>query len=213
VLVMMDECVGHMTEKVIIPEADQIEIYPRRLSKKRPEEFRLYETNGDMVPDMVHAGQGYRFHVTGLTHDDHGYPAMNAQAQDKLVRRLKDKIRSATDAISLREEEDLDGAEVVVISYGITSRVAQRGIEMARAKGVKVGKLRLLTVWPFPEQRIRQIAEKVKALVVPELNMGQVALEVERVAGDAARTHLIPHAGGTVHDPAEIARVIEEAAK
>jgi len=213
VLVMMDECVGHMTEKVIIPEADQIEIYPRRLTKKRPEDFGLYETNGDLVPEMAHAGSGYRFHITGLTHDERGYPDMSPATQDKLVRRLKDKIRNAADTISMREEKNLDDAEVVVLSYGITSRVAQRAIESARQKGIKVGRLRLQTVWPFPEARIRELARNVKAFVVPELNMGQVALEVERVAGDAARTFLIPHAGGTVHNPADIAKVIEEAAK
>jgi len=213
VLVMMDECVGHMTEKVIIPDPSEIQIYPRRLTKKRPEDFRLYETNGDLVPEMVHAGMGYRFHITGLTHDDRGYPAMNAQAQDKLVRRLKDKIRNATETISMREEENLDDADVVVLSYGITARVAQRAIDAAAKKGIKVGRIRLLTVWPFPEERIREIAQKVKAFVVPELNMGQVALEVERVAAGAARTFLVPHAGGTVHDPAVIEKAIEEAAK
>ncbi|MCP5115843.1 MAG: 2-oxoacid:acceptor oxidoreductase subunit alpha [bacterium] len=211
VLVMMDECVGHMTEKVIIPEPDKIDIYPRRLTKKSPEEFQLYATNGDQVPDMVHAGDGYRFHVTGLTHDERGYPAMNAPAQDKLIRRLKSKIVDAEDRISAREEDGLDDADVVVVSYGITSRVAQRAIEMARAKGLKVGRIRLITVWPFPEDYIKQLARRVKAFVVPELNMGQIVLEVQRAADGAARTLLVPHAGGTVHDPAEILRAIEEA--
>ena len=211
VLVMMDECVGHMTEKVIIPEPDKIDIYPRRLTKKSPEEFRLYEANGDQVPDMVHAGQGYRFHVTGLTHDERGYPAMNAPAQDKLIRRLKSKIQDAVDRISVRDEEGVEDADVLVVSYGITSRVAQRAIEMARAKGLKVGRLRLITVWPFPENHIKQLAKRVKAFVVPELNMGQIVLEVQRAADGAARTLLVPHAGGTVHDPAEILRAIEEA--
>ena len=210
-LVMMDECVGHMTEKVIIPAAEEIDIYPRRLTTKTPEEFRLYDTNGEMVPEMAHAGMGYRFHVTGLTHDERGYPAMNPAAQDKLVRRLMDKVLTAVDQITVMEQDGLDDADVVVLSYGITSRVAQRAIDMAREKGLKVGKLRLVTVWPFPDQQIRKIAEQVKAFVVPELNMGQISLEVERAAGGAARTILIPHAGGTVHDPADILKAIEEA--
>ena len=210
---MMDECVGHMTEKVIIPPADRIEIYPRRLTKLPPDQYRPFEANGDLVPGMAHAGQGYRFHVTGLTHDERGYPAMNAEAQDKLIRRLRDKVRNAADRISIIEEERIEDADVVVVSYGITSRVAQRAIEMAREKGIKVGKLRLVVVWPFPEKRVREIARQVKAFVVPELNMGQIALEVERVAAGAARTICVPHAGGTVHRPEDIAQVIEEAVR
>ena len=212
VLVMMDECVGHMTEKVVIPPAEQIEIYPRRLTRKPPEQFRLYEADGDLVPEMVHAGMGYRFHITGLTHDERGYPAMSPVAQDKLVRRLVAKIRNAAERISMREEEGIEEAEVVVISYGITARVAQRSIELARRRGIKVGKLRLLTVWPFPDWRIRQIARHVKAFVVPELNMGQIAREVERAACGAARTIPVPHAGGTVHRPEQIFEAIQEAA-
>jgi 2-oxoglutarate ferredoxin oxidoreductase subunit alpha len=210
-LLMMDEVVGHMTEKVIIPSADQIEIYPRRLTKKPPEEFRPYEANSDLVPDMVHVGMGYRFHITGLTHDERGYPVMNAETQDKLVRRLKNKILSNIDKIVMLEEEDLDDADVVVISYGITARVAQRAVDMARAKGLKVGKIRMITVWPFPFERIAEIARKVKALVVPEINMGQVVLEVERAAAGNARTVSIPHAGGSVHRPEQILKAIEEA--
>jgi 2-oxoglutarate ferredoxin oxidoreductase subunit alpha len=213
VMVMMDECVGHMTEKVVIPPAEQIEIYPRRITDKPPEQFRLYETNGDLVPEMVHAGTGYRFHITGLTHDERGYPAMTPVAQDKLVRRLRDKVRHAAERISMRDEEAVEDAEVVVVSYGITARVAQRAIEMARRKGVKVGKLRLLTVWPFPDGRIREIADRVKAFVVPELNMGQIALEVQRAACGAARTISVPHAGGTVHRPDQILDAIMEAAR
>jgi 2-oxoglutarate ferredoxin oxidoreductase subunit alpha len=213
VLVMMDECVGHMTEKVVIPPADQIEIYPRRLTRKPPSEFRPFEPNGDLVPDMAHAGMGYRFHITGLTHDERGYPAMTPAAQDKLIRRLKDKIRHAAERISMREEEAIDGADVVVVAYGITARVAQRSIEMARRRGVKVGKLRLLTVWPFPDFRIREIARRIKAFVVPELNMGQIALEVERAACGAAGVISVPHAGGTVHRPEQIFEAIMEAAR
>jgi 2-oxoglutarate ferredoxin oxidoreductase subunit alpha len=213
VLVMMDEVVGHMTEKVIIPSPDKIKIYPRRLSKKPPEEFKLYETNGGMIPEMVHAGMGYRFHVTGLTHDDRGYPAMNVEAQDKLVRRLIDKITKNVDRISMIEEENMEDADIVVMSYGITARVAERAITMARAKGLKVGKMRLITVWPFPEKKIAALAKRVKAFVVPELNMGQVVLEVERAAAGNAHTILVPHAGGSVHRPEQILAAIEEAAK
>ncbi len=165
----------------------------------------------DMVPEMVHAGMGYRFHVTGLTHDERGYPAMTPEAQDKLVRRLKDKILSNMDKIVMLEEEDLDDADVVVISYGITSRVAQRAVDMARAKGLKVGKIRLITVWPFPRSGSPRLAKRVKAFVVPEINLGQMVLEVERAAGGHAKTISVPHAGGSVHRPERILKAIEEA--
>ncbi|MBI3476863.1 MAG: 2-oxoacid:acceptor oxidoreductase subunit alpha [Acidobacteria bacterium] len=209
VMFMMDEVVGHMTEKVVIPPADQIEIVPRKHTNKSVEEYLPYATNGDLVPEMAHAGEGYKFHVTGLTHDDRGYPNMTPQTQHTLVNRLQNKILNAIDRITLVEEERTEDADVVVVSYGITSRVAQRAIEMARARGVKVGKLRLKTVWPFPEKLIRTLAEHVKAFVVPELNLGQMALEVERAAAGKARTILVPHAGGSVHKPEEILAAIQ----
>ena len=211
VMFMMDEVVGHMTEKVVIPPADQIEVEPRRLTSKPVAEYLPYHTNGNQVPEMAHAGDGYNFHITGLTHDERGYPNMTPQTQDKLIRRLQNKIRDAADRITLLEEEGIDGADVVVVSYGITSRVAQRAIGLARQKGYKVGKLRLITCWPFPERRIREIAGKTKAFVVPELNLGQMVREVERAANGKARTFAVPHAGGSVHRPEDILKVIVEA--
>jgi 2-oxoglutarate ferredoxin oxidoreductase subunit alpha len=213
VMFMMDECVGHMTEKVVIPPADQIEIYPRRRTSSPPEEYRPFAPGEDLVPEMAHAGEGYRFHMTGLTHDERGYPAMNPETQDRLVRRLLAKIRNAAPQLEHYEEEDTTGADVIVVSYGITSRVAQKAVEMAREKGLRVGKLRLITVWPFPAAKIRQLAAHTKAFVVPELNMGQMVGEVERAAAGTAKVFSVPHAGGTVHRPEVIVRTIEEAAR
>jgi 2-oxoglutarate ferredoxin oxidoreductase subunit alpha len=210
---MMDEVVGHMSEKVVIPKADEIEVTPRRHTHKSVEEYLPYATNGDGVPEIAHAGEGYNFHVTGLTHDERGYPNMTPQVQDKLVRRLQNKIRDAADRIAMFEEEKLDGADVVVVSYGITSRVAQRAIEAARERGLRVGKLRLITAWPFPEKKIRELAANVKAFVVPELNLGQMVREVERAAGGQAKTFAVSHAGGGVHNPEDILKVIVEASK
>jgi 2-oxoglutarate ferredoxin oxidoreductase subunit alpha len=210
---MMDEVVGHMTEKVIIPPADQIEVVPRKHTHKSVEDYLPYGTNGDQVPEMAHAGEGYNFHVTGLTHDEHGYPNMTPAVQDKLVRRLQNKIRDAADRIAMFEEEQLDGADVVVVSYGITSRVAQRAIGVAREMGLNVGKLRLITAWPFPEKKIRELATKVKAFVVPELNLGQMVHEVERAAAGNAKTFPVSHAGGGVHKPEDILKVIVEASR
>jgi 2-oxoglutarate ferredoxin oxidoreductase subunit alpha len=157
---------------------------------------------------MVRAGDGCKIHVTGLTHDERGYPAMTVAAQERLVRRLNDKIRVNADAIADYVEDQVEGAEVVVVTYGITSRTAIPAIEQARREGIRVGHLRLIVVWPFPEKRIRQIAEATRAIVVPELNLGQVVLEVERCVHGAVPVRLAGHTGGTVHQPREIYETI-----
>ena len=213
VFVMMDECVGHMTERVMIPSAEEISVYPRRFTTKKPGEYLPYAGGEDGVPEMVRAGDGYRIHVTGLTHDERGYPAMNAKAQEKLISRLVGKIRKNESSIRCIEEDQIDGADIAIISYGITSRVALHAVEMARDRGIKVGTLRLLVCWPFPESRIRELAPRVKAFVVPEMNYGQMVREVERNAAGRTKTILVPHAGGTVHDPKVILDAIMEAVR
>jgi 2-oxoglutarate ferredoxin oxidoreductase subunit alpha len=162
---------------------------------------------------MVKAGDGYRFHVTGLTHDEHGYPSMNVETQDKLVRRMQDKLKPFSNGRALFEAVNLEDAEVVVVSYGITSRVAQRATQMARAQGVRAGIFRIISAWPFPEQHIRDLAGRVKAFVVPELNLGQMVHEVERHTAGRAKVISVPHAGGTVHKPEVILKAILEAAR
>ncbi len=211
VMFMMDECVGHMTEKVVIPSADEIEILERRWTAKKGKDYLPFEPGDDLVPDMGKAGDGHRVHVTGLTHDEKGYPVINAEAQSKLVRRLVDKINLNADDIFIVEERDTEDADVVVLSYGITARVAERAIELAKAEGLKVGAMRLVTLWPFPERRIRELAGKAGAFVVAELNFGQIYYEVERCTAGQAPVLLAGHAGGTVHDPEEILAKIREA--
>ncbi len=212
VLVMMDECVGHMTEKVVIPPAEDIRIFPRRYTSQPPSEYLPYRPGPDGIPEMAKAGTGYRTEVTGLTHDEHGYPAMNPEAQHKLVSRLVGKIRNNVDRITRWEERHLEDAEVVVIAYGITSRVAERAVQMARAEGLPAGLLRPVVVWPFPEKRIRELAPRVRAFLVVEINYGQMVQEVERCAAGQAPTVLLAHGGGAVHEPEEILRAIREAA-
>jgi 2-oxoglutarate ferredoxin oxidoreductase subunit alpha len=139
---------------------------------------------------------------------------MTVATQDKLVRRLQQKILLAEDRLTFTDEADLDGADVAVVSYGITSRVAQRAIDMARERGVKVGRCRLIGIWPFPDKRLRQIAQSgVQAFVVPEINLGQISREVERATGHFANTVAVTHAGGSVHRPEQILNAILEAAK
>jgi len=213
VFLMMDECVGHMTEKVIIPRPEDIQLVERRYYQGAKDGYLPYKPEEDLVPQIVKAGDGYRFHITGLTHDERGYPIMNWQGQEKLVRRLIEKIRKNADKIVRFEEEAIDGADVVVISYGISSRVAYKAIEEARKQGIKVGFLRLIVVWPFPEMRIKELASKVKALVTVEINYGQMAREVERCAAGQCKTLLSPHGGGWVHEPSDILSVIKQGLK
>ena len=211
VLVMSDEAVGHMSEKVVIPRISPKELVSRRRPDGTQEQYLPYKADGDLVPPMAIAGEGYRFHVTGLTHDERGYPVMTVEAQDKLVRRLVDKIRLNKKDIIRYEEVGIEDAEVIVCAYGISTRVARLAVQEARNAGIRAGMLRLITVWPFAEDRIRELAQQVKAFVVPEINYGQIVLEVERCAAGKASTLLVPHMGGGVHHPQTILKAIKEA--
>jgi len=213
VMLMTDECVGHMTEKVVIPPAEEIEIVPRQLTAQSPEEFLPYRVDGSYIPEFARAGDGYRFHTTGLTHDERGYPVMSAECQEICVHRLIEKITKNADKIVRFNEEETDGADVVVVTYGITARVARMGIDMARERGVKVGVIRLIVVWPFAEKLIRELAGKIKGFVVPEINYGQIVLEVERCAAGKCATVSVPHGGGSVHEPDDICQAILGVAK
>lgn len=213
VFIMTDECVGHMHEKVVIPPAEEIEIIERKWYEGPKDKYLPYKPDKDLVPFMVKAGDGYRFHTTGLTHDERGYPVINAECQDWCVRHLVDKIRLNADKIIEYKEDETDNAEVVVVSYGITSRVAVKAIQDARKAGIKVGSLRLITVWPFPEKRIEELAGRIKAFVVPEINLGQIKLEVERASRGKVPVYPVSHCGGWVHNPDDILKVIKEAAR
>jgi len=213
VLLMMDESVGHMFEKVIIPPADEIKLTPRRYTKKKPGEYLPFQAGEDLVPELIELGKGYNIHVTGLTHDEKGYPGMNPETQAPLVRRLVDKIRLNADNIYMYDERNLDDAEVVMVSYGITSRIAQLVVDECRAKGQKVGHLRLITCWPFPEKKVRELADRIKGFVVPEINLGQMVREVQRAAGRNVKIIPVSHAGGGVHAPEMIHEAVEEVIK
>jgi len=213
VFLLMDECVGHMLGKVVIPAASEIRTVPRWYTKRPPGEYRPYDAGTNDVPDMVKAGDGYKFHITGLTHNEIGYPVMTADTQEKLISRLIRKIDDHVDEIVRVDRNNLDDAEVVVVSYGITSRVAQFAIDQARKRKAKVGHLRLITIWPFPDAIIRSLAQNARAFVVPEINMGQIVHEVERAVAGRAAVRKVSHAGGAVHHPDAILDVIMEVAK
>ncbi len=210
VLVMSDEVVGHMFERVVI-DPEQIETVERKGPDKPPGEFRLFEPGENLVPQGMPAlGDGYRVHVTGLTHDARGYPVIDAETQAELVPRLREKVRRAAETIQDVKETDLEGAEVIIVTYGISGRTSLGALRRAQEKGLKVGMLRLRTVWPFPDRLIRDLADRVAGFVVPEINLGQMVLEVERAVRGRAIVRSVPHAGGAIHDPETIVRAIEE---
>ncbi len=213
VILLSDEIIGHMTEKVVIPHPDEIEIVKRRSPNIGPKDYAPYYPDEDDIPPMSTAGDGYHIHATGLTHNEHGYPDISADAQERLVQRLVRKIRSNADRIVRTENLYLDDAEVVMVSYGCSGRTTREVVETARADGMKVGMVRLITVWPFAEQLIRELAEQssVGAFVVVEINSGQIALEVERCAGGNAETVLAGLMGGRMFAPDELYKVVKEA--
>lgn len=208
VLVMADAEIAHLTEKVIIPPADQIKVFNRKRPSKPPGEYKSYEADADLVPPMAHAGEGYRVFVDSLTHDERGYPVMTASAHQKLVQRLVDKIRVHRFDIYDVEQRQMEDAEIAVLSYGISARIATRAVLLARERGLKAGLFRLKTAWPFPEELVRKLSTRVKGIVVPEINLGQMVREVERCAVDHCQVLLVPHAGGAMHQPEEILEAI-----
>ncbi|MFH0788553.1 MAG: 2-oxoacid:acceptor oxidoreductase subunit alpha [Pseudomonadota bacterium] len=210
VLVLGDELVGHMSEKVIIPQPDQIQLVSRPRPSRPADTFLPFMANDDLVPPMACAGEGYHVHVTGLTHDEQGYPVITPVVHERLVRRLVDKIRLNAHRIIQLEEIELADAQVIVVAYGCTSRTAREAVQRLRSEGRKVGLLRLITLWPFPEERIRQAAKGIKAFIVPEINYGQIVYEVERCAQGQAETVLLPFMGGAIHTPEDIMEAILE---
>jgi 2-oxoglutarate ferredoxin oxidoreductase subunit alpha len=213
VFFMMDEVVGHMTEKVTIPPADRIEVVERRWTAKKPGDYQAFEAAPTDAPDMVKAGDGHRIHVTGLTHDERGYPSVSPTTQKQLVERLINKIKLNRDKLVDVRMDGVEGADLVVVSYGITSRVVRPAVLEARRRGLKVGLLRLVVTWPFPDRVIADLSGKVKTLLTVEMNMGQMGLEVERAAAGRCRCRTLTHAGGAVHEPAAVLEAILEAAK
>jgi 2-oxoglutarate ferredoxin oxidoreductase subunit alpha len=207
-LLMADEVVAHMWEKVIIPPAEKVKVVNRKKPKTPPGKYMPFMPDEDLVPPMACFGEGYRFHATGLTHDEYGYPrTQDSDVQMKLVQRLCDKIRKNVDKIIRVRGEMLDDAEVVVVAYGIVARAALSAVRKAREQGIKAGLLRLITLWPFPERQVANAAEKARAIIVPEMNCGQMVREVERAAKTTPVYHL-PKLGEEPHIPLEILQAI-----
>lgn len=207
VVLLLDEILGHMSERVELPDPATLEIINRVKPDLSPEEYLPYATNGSHVPPMADFFSGYRYHVTGLTHDLTGFPTEDPAISQALMERLEAKIRDNLDHILKNEEHELEDAEIAVLAYGSVARSVRVAIAEARQRGLKAGLFRPVTLWPFPRDQVGALARRVKGILVPELNMGQLAGEVERVAG---LTPVVPlnKANGQPISPSEISTVL-----
>ncbi|MCE5214369.1 MAG: 2-oxoacid:acceptor oxidoreductase subunit alpha [Methanobacterium sp.] len=208
VMVMSDEIVGHMREKITIPK--KVDRTPRKMPDEGPETFLPFKAPSDGTPPMPAFGDGYKMHITGLTHDERGYPdASSPEAHSKLVNRLCDKIKNHTDDIVRIKKEFTDDAEIVVISYGAPARSVLTAVKKARKQNIKAGFIKLETVWPFPEKLVKEAAVNANKIIMVEMNLGQIFYEVERVLSDK-EVVLLPKIGGEIHQPQEILDKIEQ---
>ena len=212
VMLLMDEMVGHLREKVELPE--KVEIYPRRKpTKTRAEGYQPFAPEADLVPNVADFGEGYHIHVTGLIHDETGFPVGSPKVTEDSIRRLHEKIERAGEEIIHTESYFMDDAEYAVVSFGGTARTAYEAVREARESGKKVGLVRLLTIWPFADKVIAELAAKVKGIVVAELNYGQIVHEVRRAANGACPVSLCGKYNMRAFEPGEILASIDELVK
>lgn len=207
VILLMDEIVGHLREGVEIPDILDLEIINRKIVSN--EGHLPYESDNHEVPGW-HLNGGGRYNITGLSHDLSGFPTNSNEMTDKLVRRLMGKIEHNVDDISENEEKYTDDAETLIVCYGGTARAVMSATIAARKEGIKVGMFRPITVWPFPEKRLKELSPKVKRIIVAEHNYGQIKLEVERIVKNDCKIDFIGKVDGTVITPAEILKCIKE---
>jgi len=211
VILLLDEVVGHMREKVVLPDPKDVEVVDRPRPTMPPEWYIPYADTPSGVPPMAPFGEGYRYHVTGLIHDVRGFPTSRPDEIGPFMERLFRKISANFPEIHLSEEFETSDAEVVVIAYGCVARSAKRAVKEARERGIKAGLLKLLTLWPFERPAVERLAEKAKVLLVPEMNMGQISREVKRVNQGRSRVVTLNKVDGTLITPGEIVEKMEEA--
>ncbi|WP_297506167.1 2-oxoacid:acceptor oxidoreductase subunit alpha [Thermococcus sp.] len=206
VVILGDAELAHMRERVYIPNPDEVEVVNRKLPANEEEaKLPFGDPHGDGVPPMPIFGKGYRTYVTGLTHDEYGHPrTVEPEVQQRLIGRIFRKILDHKDEIIDYETFELDDAEIAIVTTGIVSRSAIRAVKILRERGVKAGLLKLNTVWPFDFDMIEELAERVRKIYVPEMNMGQLYHLVKEGANGKAEVELISKIGGEVHTPMEI---------
>jgi 2-oxoglutarate ferredoxin oxidoreductase subunit alpha len=210
VILLLDEGVGHMREKIRIPTPDGVERVERIRPSMPPEWYAPYEETNTGVPPMAPFGDGYRFHVTGLVHDRMGFPTQKNTEITAGMDRLYRKITRGFGEICRTERVWLDDAEVAVLAYGSVGRSAREAVEELRAEGKAVGLLRLQTLWPFPRADVERVVAKVKTLLVCELNRGQIYREAWRVSRGRCEVQKLLRDDGNLITPTDIVKRLRE---
>ncbi len=215
VILLLDEVVGHLREKVELPSKEELVVKDREKPTLPPGEYKPFAMDQGKipgVPPLAAYGEGYRFHVTGLTHGEDGFPTNNPAIAEKQLERLNEKISANRDDLVKVEKLHLDDAEVVVVAYGATARSARKAVNDARAQGIKAGMLRPITIWPFAENEMLEVkAKSPKAVIVAEMNLGQLVLPIKRVMGDSVPVIQVNKLAGQLIEPEEILSAIKEA--
>lgn len=210
VIVLIDEVVAHMREKMVLDDQEEIEIFNRVKPTVPPEWYIPYEDTPRGVPAMANFGEGYRYHVTGLTHDIRGFPTSRPDEIGPFIARLHRKISQHFSEIQMAEYFQTEDAEITIIAYGSVARSAKRAVWEAREKGIRVGLLRLTTIWPFMRSAVEKVLQTARVLIVPEMNMGQISREVKRVNPGVAKVFTLNKVDGTIITPSEILNRIME---
>lgn len=213
VIVLLDEVMAHMREMMVVPEEGEIEVFKRHRPDVPREWYRHFEITPSLVSPMASFGQGYRYNVSGLTHDQDGFPTAKPKEIVDKLNKLRRKIERYSDEIIKLRTEKMEDAHIAVFSYGIVARTAFQAVKMARERRIKVGAIQPLTIWPFPDEQLRDMLKNVRKVIVAELNMGQLVHEIRRVA--PRHTEVIPlqRYDGNVMTPSEIFDKIREVVK
>lgn len=207
VILLYDEVVGHTREGVELP--DEVAVVDRKRPQVGPADFWPKAAPSDGVPPLPAFGDGYRFHVTGLTHDQRGFPTGDPEVAGDLIDRLHRKIEDHLDEVVDLEEFMLDDAEIVIFAYGIVGRSAREAVARARREGIRIGLIRPRTLWPFPAAVVAGVASRVDTILVAEMNRGQMIREVERAAAGACRVTGYLRYDGEPISPTEILAAVD----
>lgn len=211
VIFLSDEVIAHLRERLIIPDDDEIKIVERAQPTVPPEEYKPFDVSMGKIPPLANFGSGYRYHITGLTHDETGFPSDDSKNAASLIKRLRDKIIDNRDKIVKTETFMMDDAEIAVIAYGAVARSAKQAVIIAREEmGIKVGLLRLITVWPFADKEIFELSKRVKSIVISEMNLGQLKTTVEAAVKGNCDVYTVGRADGELVTPSEILEKIKE---
>lgn len=209
VVLLMDETIGHMREKLVLKDPSEVEIVNRKKPTCAPDDYVAYRAEEDMIPPLAAFGEGYRFHVTGLSHDETGFPTNDHQIAGNQIERIINKVENNIDDFSYYEEYKMEDADIAVVAFGGVARTAKSAVDSMREEGIKVGLFRPITMFPVLEKQILELSKKVKKIYVAEMNYGQYVYEVDRIAGKNCPVCKITKVTGELTTPDEIINVVK----